>query len=167
MEFRIETGLTAAKGFIEQVYEIDKITYDSELCGQVKNLYMRYNVCKDSFLLLYDGDTLAGYMNFFPVGEALYNQMTDRNDKHMRDDDIAPEEIHDWSKTKPNNIFIISIALRPEYRKDTANSNNAVVMLTNAFLELLRKKNENGNFLKLYDKVVVKGKNLYDGKIVG
>ena len=32
---------------------------------------------------------------------------------------------------------------------------------------LCEKKNENGNFLKLYDKVVVKGKNLYDGKIVG
>lgn len=32
---------------------------------------------------------------------------------------------------------------------------------------ICEKKNENGNFLKLYDKVVVKGKNLYDGKIVG
>ncbi|MBR2039885.1 MAG: hypothetical protein IJ948_00680 [Clostridia bacterium] len=32
---------------------------------------------------------------------------------------------------------------------------------------LCEKKNENGNFLKLYDKVVVKGKNLYDGKIIG
>ena len=32
---------------------------------------------------------------------------------------------------------------------------------------ICEKKNENGNYLKLYDKVVVKGKNLYDGKIVG
>ena len=32
---------------------------------------------------------------------------------------------------------------------------------------ICEKKNENGNFLKLYDKVVVKGKNLYDGKIIG
>ncbi len=32
---------------------------------------------------------------------------------------------------------------------------------------ICEKVNENGNYLKLYDKVVVKGKNLYDGKIVG
>ena len=31
---------------------------------------------------------------------------------------------------------------------------------------ICKKEVENGNFLKLYDKVVVKGKNLYDGKIV-
>ena len=32
---------------------------------------------------------------------------------------------------------------------------------------ICKKQNENGNYLKLYDKVVVKGKNLYDGKIIG
>ncbi len=32
---------------------------------------------------------------------------------------------------------------------------------------ICEKQNENGNILKLYDRVVVKGKNLYDGKIVG
>lgn len=32
---------------------------------------------------------------------------------------------------------------------------------------ICEKQNENGDYLKLYDKVVVKGKNLYDGKIVG
>lgn len=32
---------------------------------------------------------------------------------------------------------------------------------------ICEKQNENGNILKLYDRVVVKGKNLYDGKIIG
>ena len=41
-----------------------------------------------------------------------------------------------------------------------------VVYRTDGYI-LCEKKNENGNYLKLYDKVVVKGKNLYDGKIVG
>lgn len=144
MGFRIETGITAKKGFIEEVYEIDKITYSPELCGQVENLYKRYNVCNDSFLLLYDGDILAGYMNFFPVGDSLHNEMIDRNDTRMRDDDISPEEIKDWSKNGDNDIFIISIALRPEYRKSNSNSNDAVITLSNAFLELLREKSENG-----------------------
>ncbi len=41
-----------------------------------------------------------------------------------------------------------------------------VIYRTDDYL-ICKKENENGNFLKLYDKVVVKGKNLYDGKIVG
>lgn len=32
---------------------------------------------------------------------------------------------------------------------------------------ICEKQNENGNVLKLYDRVIVKGKNLYDGKIIG
>ncbi|MGI6279536.1 MAG: HlyD family efflux transporter periplasmic adaptor subunit [Acutalibacteraceae bacterium] len=32
---------------------------------------------------------------------------------------------------------------------------------------ICEKSNENGNYLKLYDRVVIKGKNLYDGKVVG
>ena len=31
---------------------------------------------------------------------------------------------------------------------------------------ICEKQSENGEFLKLYDRVVVKGKNLYDGKII-
>ena len=40
-----------------------------------------------------------------------------------------------------------------------------IVYTTDDYL-ICEKKNENGNYLKLYDKVVVKGKNLYDGKII-
>ncbi len=32
---------------------------------------------------------------------------------------------------------------------------------------ICEKENDNGNVLKLYDRVIVKGKNLYDGKIIG
>lgn len=41
------------------------------------------------------------------------------------------------------------------------------ILYSNDEYMILKKENENGNYLKLYDKVVVKGKNLYDGKIVG
>ena len=40
-----------------------------------------------------------------------------------------------------------------------------IVYTTDDYI-ICEKKNENGNYLKLYDKVVVKGKNLYDGKII-
>lgn len=41
------------------------------------------------------------------------------------------------------------------------------ILYSNDSYIICEKINENGNVLKLYDRVVVKGKNLYDGKIVG
>ncbi len=41
------------------------------------------------------------------------------------------------------------------------------IIYSNDSFIICEKVNENGNVLKLYDRVVVKGKNLYDGKIVG
>lgn len=40
------------------------------------------------------------------------------------------------------------------------------ILYSNDSYIICEKKNENGNVLKLYDSVVVKGKNLYDGKII-
>ena len=40
------------------------------------------------------------------------------------------------------------------------------ILYSNESYIICDKKNENGNVLKLYDSVVVKGKNLYDGKII-
>ncbi len=41
------------------------------------------------------------------------------------------------------------------------------VLYRNESFIICDKQNEDGEYLKLYDKVVVKGRNLYDGKIVG
>lgn len=41
-----------------------------------------------------------------------------------------------------------------------------IVYTSNDFI-ICEKQSENGNVLKLYDRVIVKGKNLYDGKIIG
>ena len=139
MDLHIENALTAPKDFLKNVYDIDKLTYSPELCGIYENLQKRYAVCNESFLLVYDGDYLVGYINFFPVGDKLHSEMIDRNDHRMRDDDIKPEEIHDWSTDKNNDIFIISIAIQEEYRKG-----EAILLLSNAFLEFLRSKDSNG-----------------------
>ena len=144
MALHIKTGLTAPEGFITDVFEIDKITYSPELCGQVENLYKRYERCPDSFILLYDDDRLAGYMNFFPVGDELYGKMTDRKNLLMYDDNITPEEMENWSTQRDNNLFIISIALHPDYRRVNRKSNDAIVTMTDAFLRLLREKHNSG-----------------------
>ena len=41
-----------------------------------------------------------------------------------------------------------------------------ILYSTDSFI-ICEKQNDNDNVLKLYDSVVVKGKNLYDGKIIG
>lgn len=41
------------------------------------------------------------------------------------------------------------------------------IVYTNDDFMLCKKQNDSKNYLKLYDKVVVKGRNLYDGKVVG
>lgn len=144
MALRIKTGLTAPEGFINDVFEIDKITYSPELCGKIENLSKRYERCRESFLLLYDEDKLAGYINFFPVGEKLHSEMINREDLRMRDDDISPEEIEDWNCQNGNNLFILSVALRPEYRKSKIYNGEAIILLSNSFLEFLREKNTAG-----------------------
>ncbi len=135
---QIKTGLTAPEGFLDEVFALDQLTYSPELCGQRENLTIRHNVCPDSFLLVYDDEKLAGYINFFPVTPELNAAMTSRTDTSMRDDDILPPEMQDWAEE--NHVFIISIVLRPEYQKG-----EAIILMGNAFLEFLREKDAAGH----------------------
>ena len=139
MSLTIKTGLTAPVGFIEDVYAIDKTVYSAELCGIIENLYKRYNFCPDSFLLVYDGDTLAGYLNFFPIGRELYEELNAPDFFGMRDDDIEPREMDRWREDKPNDLFIISVAILPEYR-----GGEAIRLIGNGFLSFLQKKQGEG-----------------------
>lgn len=139
MALRIETGLTVPRGFIEDVFAIDRTVYRPELCGIIGNLYKRYDFCPDSFILVYDGDTLAGYMNMFPIARTLYEQLNAPDFFGMRDDDIEPREMQGWSKEKENDLFIISVAILPEYR-----GGEAIKLLGNTCLAFLREKDAGG-----------------------
>ena len=140
MALRTETGLTAPAGFIDDVYEIDKIIYSPELCGIKENMVLRYGKCRDSFILLYEAEKLIGYINFFPVSQELRTEMTDYRDLRMRDDDIRPEEIQGWSTELDNDVFIISVAILEEHR-----SREAITLLGDSFLAFLREKSEGGH----------------------
>ena len=134
-----KTGLNAPANFLEQVYAIDKAVYSPELCGALENLVIRYERCPDTYLLIYDGDTLAGYLCFLPIGEGLYAQLTDPADHTMRDDDIAPSEMEPWRQEQPNHLFILSVAVMPAYR-----GGEAIRLLGNSFLQFLREKAADG-----------------------
>lgn len=172
MALRVETGLTLPRSFIEDVFDIDKSVYSPALCGKIENLYKRYDFCPDSFILVYDGDTLAGYLNLFPISDALYRQLNAPDFFGMRDDDILPSEMDTWRRDKFNHLFIISLAIIPEYR-----GGETIKLLGNTCLDFLRQKEDAGykigsvagsaisaggeNFLKrLYGKFV---KELEDG----
>lgn len=141
MTLKAKTAHTAPTNFIEQVYEIDKEVYSPELAGVIENLYKRYEKCHDSFVLIYDEDTdrLVGYTNIFPIARQLYKDMNAPQNHEMRDDDIEPYEMSDWNLNAPNHLFIISIAIIPEYR-----NGEAIILLGNALLEFLREKENAG-----------------------
>lgn len=134
-----ETGLTAPAGFLDQVYGIDQQVYPRSLWGAPENLVSRYERCRDSYLLLYDGEVLAGYLCFLPIGAELYAQLNDLTDTAMRDDDITPAEMEPWRQGELNHLFILSVALLPAYRGGAA-----IRLLGDAFLRFLRDKEAAG-----------------------
>ena len=136
---QLKTGLNAPQGFIELAYELDRQTYSPELCGDIANMYSRYERCRDSYLLLYDGDVLAGYICFLPIGSSLYAQLHDVTDHEMRDDDITPEELRPWQKEELNHLYVLSVVIRPAYRDGAA-----VRQLTDGLLAFLRDKETDG-----------------------
>ncbi len=139
MALRTLTGLTAPDGFLADVFAIDRTVYSPALCGIFENLRKRYDACPDSFILIYDEQTLVGYLNIFPIGDPLYRQLNDPAFFGMRDDDIEPHEMDTWRKDKQNDLFIISVAILPAYR-----GGEAIRLLGNTCLSFLRDKDAEG-----------------------
>ncbi|MBR3637212.1 MAG: hypothetical protein IKN45_04735 [Lachnospiraceae bacterium] len=66
------------KAFLQKVMDLDTEVYgsiDDEFIGEIKNMEDRFEANPNSFLCLMDGDTLAGYINFFPVCDELFDQI--------------------------------------------------------------------------------------------
>ncbi len=137
--FEIKTGLNAPSDCIEAAFALDQMVYTPALCGEIENMKRRYEFCRDSFVFLYDDNTLAGYVNVFPVAESLRKQMTDKKDHRMRDDDVEPSEMAQWSTEDKNHLLILSVVIKPEYQKTAA-----IVELSEAFLTFLREKDAAG-----------------------
>jgi len=137
--FEAKTGLTAPADCIEAAYALDRILYSPALCGEIQNMKARFEYCRDSFVFLYNGTELVGYINAFPVCEALHKEMTDKSDLRMRDDDITPDEMMEWTKGASHSLLVLSVVIKPEYQKT-----EAIVTLSEAFLAFLRDKEQGG-----------------------
>lgn len=82
-------------------------------------------------------DKLCGYICFFPISDSLKEKI--ENENIMFDDNILPNDITQYSLDKTNNIFLISVALHPQYMGKGIGFNLVREMF--AYFELLMSKN--------------------------
>lgn len=117
--------------FIDQVMSIDSSVYAKELLGTYESIRARFEKNNDSYTLVYDNDSLVGYMCLFPITGRLYKSITD--DKIFCDEDISSDDITDYCKD--SNLFMISVAIKPEYQHG-----EAVIELVKGFKKFLADK---------------------------
>jgi GNAT superfamily N-acetyltransferase len=137
MKFQTIVGKDCGVGIMEKTYVIDQNVYEEKYWGEQGNSEARYLRNPESFICVMDeeADRAAGYMEFFPCEKGLYEDIIFACDV-IRDDDIAPAEIADYSPVE-NHIFILSLAVHQDYQ-----GTGAIVALSDAFIEFLARKNE-------------------------
>ena len=129
MQFKVLTGAEFDTDFLPKIMELDRIVYSAEYAGELENMVARYQANRDSFVCIIDEehDRLAGYINFFPCTDALYRDIRYQTSV-IRDDDIRADEIAQYD-TETNHLFVISIAVHPDYR-----GGEAIAVLSDAWI---------------------------------
>lgn len=143
MEYKILTGEQFNEDFLEKVMEIDSECYAGEYVGELANMQTRYRKNQKSFVCVMDQEKLVGYINFFPVIDELWDDIV-KTGMYIRDDDIKPEEVADFCKGEAHNLYILSVAIREEYRNKRENEKPVVKILTDAFIAYLNELQNDG-----------------------
>jgi len=133
--YHILTGEDIDTSFLKKIMELDARVYKPEYIGTLENMEKRYLHEKRSFVVLMDeADNLAGYINFFPVTDELWDEIVEIG-MDIRDDDIDIDkvEIEPFSTEHDNRLFIISIVIDPDYRSDK----RAVITLTDGWIQYM------------------------------
>ena len=140
MQFKILKGTEFDKSFLPKVMELDGKVYEPEYVGELQNMEARYEKNPDSFVCIMDEEKneLAGYINFFPCTEELYQNIRYETDV-IRDDDISPDEVALYSE-EGNHLFVISMVVHPDYR----GTKDAITTLSKAWIEHLNGLEEQG-----------------------
>ena len=131
-DYRIVTGIESSQGLFNEIMDLGDIVYPAEYSGEIENVAARYKRDPNQAISIVDKNTnkLVGNITSFPCTDELYEDVR-YNTKIIRDDDIKPEEIDDYS-TKRNNMFIISVAIHPDYR-----DGKAIKILMHAWIDYL------------------------------
>lgn len=138
MAYTILTGEEFDEDFLPKIMDIDRKCYVDEYVGELSNMQQRFRKNRKTFVCVMDGDNVAGYINFFPTTPDLWEEIVESG-MEIRDDDIRSDEIVEYSTTEENHLFIISVAIAPEYRgKECVNA------LTVGFVEYLNTLQKKG-----------------------
>lgn len=98
-----------------EVINIENAVYDKKYCGTFESVSKRYKKNEEMFIFAVDEENkMCGYICFFPISRELTAKI--ENNLIMPDDNIQPQDVIKYDKNGVNNIFIISVAVLPEYK---------------------------------------------------
>ncbi len=136
-------------GFLDEVIAVDTECYDDRayVPGR-ESIRARYFKNRDSYIFLYDGGVLAGYISFFPVTEELEREFL--KCRTVYDDNIGAEGVADYSFGCP--LLIYSIAVKRAYR-----GTGAAAMLMDGLSDMLDAKAREGRGVRAVYAYAVSG----------
>lgn len=139
----------------DKIMGMDRVVYPPEYAGCIENMDARYRKNPRSFVCVMDGEKLAGYVNFFPVSEEMWQRITDpaadgpgaavfeeKDGKLLEmipDDDIGPADVPVFEPGKEYNLFILSVVIDEAYRDSEVS-----LRLSAAFIEALNDLKRDG-----------------------
>ncbi|GHT56916.1 hypothetical protein FACS1894109_07530 [Spirochaetia bacterium] len=102
------------KTIFDTIQAIDHSVFHENGLSDIQSDIDRYEAYKDSYIFALDEDKIVGYLCYFPITEKFYSQVI--KGEKVYDGDIASIDICGL-KDDLNYIFLLSVAILPEYQK--------------------------------------------------
>ena len=99
----------------------------------------------DNIVAVAEDGKILGYINYLTMDDELHNEILHPDveayleNPARRDDGITGSQLSPWSKDKPNNLFILSVAVDKQYQ-----DSDVIKVLTDSFREELVQKKKDG-----------------------
>lgn len=139
-DYILKDGENINEDFLEEIMKLDEMVYQKDVQGNLTELKERFITKKQKFLLLYQKKNLIGYICFFPITKDTTEKIYSSN--QIYEHHIKAKNITDYQKDIPTDIYIISVVIKPRYQ-----NTSAIRILTNGFINYLKKKKEDGYLL--------------------
>jgi|GEM_PF-2451379 len=134
--YRIQHTKEYDESVLEAIVELDDLAYTEK---QEKDLEKKRTMFKNvpgSFLLLYYGEEIVGYFNFYPIKKSVREKIV--NDAEHPNPNISLEDLSSYRRWKSHAIFINSIVVHPDHRGAPAKR------LLNHFYDLIMNMHDKG-----------------------
>ncbi len=100
------------KNVVLKVMDIESKVYKKEDRGDFNNIIRRLDKYPEMLVLARYDNEIVGYLCYFPISERLHEEIIKSG--NYFDDNIEPKDVKKFEKK--NYIFLISIAIYPEYQ---------------------------------------------------